>query len=134
MIFIKLWIQCLIQTLRKICRNTGFLWPAHSRIKNRIFDSVLIWEYKGRRKPVFWRILRNGGIKYRFDYVFWGFSDNVWNYLNTIVEGIIKFKVEKVKRQSKSAFTRSKSIICRRICWQRWKIAYLYIYIAYKNV
>ena len=30
-----------------------------TNISSRIFDSVLIREYTGQRKPVFWHILRN---------------------------------------------------------------------------
>ena len=48
----------LLITLSKICHNKGFLWIVYSRSRTEssIFDSVLIQEYMGQRKPVFWRI------------------------------------------------------------------------------
>ena len=43
----------------QICHCTSFLWTLYSRIKDRILDSVLIWVYTSKRKPVFWHILRS---------------------------------------------------------------------------
>ena len=39
-----------------MCQIAGFLRPVYSCT---FFDSVLIWEYAGHRKPLFWHILRS---------------------------------------------------------------------------
>ena len=46
-------------SLRKICENTGFLWPIYFLYKERLYDSVLIREDTGQIKPVFWHILHS---------------------------------------------------------------------------
>ena len=38
-----------------MCQIAGFLRPVYSCT---FFDSVLIWEYTGQWKPLFWHILR----------------------------------------------------------------------------
>ena len=40
------WWYSFLQLLRKMCQNTGFLWPVFYKIR----------ENTGQRKPVFWRM------------------------------------------------------------------------------
>ena len=51
-----------MDALRKICQNLGFCLFAE-----RIFDSVLIREYMGQEKPVFWHVLHSDAYLYLFN-------------------------------------------------------------------